>query len=59
LVFSEPGLTEAHSLREQAVHEDISRRLGKVCSNFSHADFEALVATMAAFQVKWERCETW
>jgi hypothetical protein len=58
-VFSEYGLEEPPSLREQAVREDIARRLEKICSNFSHADFEVLVAMMAARQVKWEPCETW
>ena len=57
--FSESGVAEAQSVHEQAVREDIAQRLGKICSNFSHADFEVLVAMMAAHQVKWERCETW
>ena len=58
-VFSESGLAEVHSLREKAVREDIARRLGKVCSNFSQTEFEELVAVMAARQVKRERHLVW
>ena len=58
-VFTESGLTQAHSLREKAVREDIARRLGKVCSHFSEDDFERLIAVMAARQVKCERRPTW
>ena len=58
-VFSEPGLAEVHSLREKTVREDIARRLGKVCSNFSRDEFERLVAVMAARQVKCERRAMW
>jgi len=58
-VFPESGLTEAHSLREKAVREDIARRLEKVCSHFSEDEFETLVAVMAARQVKCERRPTW
>lgn len=58
-VFSESGLAEVHSLREKAVREDIARRLGTICSNFSEAEFETLVAVMAARQVKGERGSTW
>jgi hypothetical protein len=58
-VFSESGLAEVHSVREKAVREDIARRLGTVCSNFSQDEFEALVAVMAARQVKCERRATW
>lgn len=58
-VFSESGLAEVHSVREKAVREDITRRLGTVCSNFSQDEFEALVAVMAARQVKGERRATW
>jgi hypothetical protein len=57
--LSESGLTEVHSLREKAVREDIARRLGTVCSNFSEAEFETLVKVMAARQVKCERRATW
>lgn len=48
-----------HSLREKAVREDIARRLGQICSNFSEAEFEVLVALMAARQVKCERRPIW
>jgi hypothetical protein len=58
-VFSESNLAEVHSLREKAVREDIARRLGKICSNFSADEFEMLVAVMAARQVKCERRATW
>jgi hypothetical protein len=58
-VYSESSLAEVHSLREKAVREDIARRLGNVCSNFSQDEFEALVAVMAARQVKCERRATW
>ena len=58
-VFSESGLSEAHSLREKAVREDIAQRLGKVCSHFSQDEFDTLVAVMAARQVKCERRPVW
>jgi len=58
-VSSEASLAEVHSLREKAVREDIARRLGQVCSNFSKTDFAALVAIMAARQVKCERRPIW
>ena len=59
LVFSESGLSEAHTLREKAVREDIARRLGSVCSYCSQDEFETLVAVMAARQVKCERRPVW
>ena len=58
-LFSESGMAEAHTLREKAVREDIAKRLGQVCSNFSKADFAELVAIMAARQVKCERRPIW
>jgi hypothetical protein len=58
-VFSESGLEEVHSLREKAVREDIARRLGNVCSNFSRDEFDELVAVMAARQLKCERRLLW
>jgi hypothetical protein len=58
-VFSESGVAEVHSLREKAVREDIARRLGNICSNFSADEFQTLVAVMAARQVKCERRPTW
>jgi hypothetical protein len=57
--FSESNLTEVHSVREKAVREDIARRLGHICSDFSPDDFERLVSLMAARQVKCERRATW
>jgi len=53
------SLAEVHSLREQAVREDIALRLGHICSDFSPDDFKALVSLMAARQVKCERRATW
>ena len=58
-VFSDSGLAEVHSLREQAVREDIARRLSDVCSGFPPQEFEDLVSLMAARQVKCERRLTW
>jgi hypothetical protein len=57
--FREPGLAEVHSLREKAVRDDIARRLGHICSNFSREEFEKLVGVMAARQVKRERRPIW
>ena len=57
--FSESGLEEVHSLREKAVREDIARRLGNVCSNFSQDEFDELVAVMAARQLRCERRAVW
>jgi hypothetical protein len=53
--FSNSGLAEVHSLREKAVREDIARRIGHLCSDFSADDFDKLVELMAARQVKCER----
>jgi len=41
------------------VREDIARRLGHICSDFSADEFEKLVSLMAARQVKCERRSTW
>jgi hypothetical protein len=57
--FNEADLAEVHSLREKAVREDIARRLGQVCANFSQDEFDKLVAIMAARQVKCERRPIW
>ena len=57
--FSESALAEVHSLREKAVREDIARRLGHICSDFSADEFEKLISLMAARQVKCERRSTW
>jgi hypothetical protein len=57
--FSDSALAKAHFLREIAVREDIARRLGHICSDFSPDDFEKLVSLMAARQVKCERRATW
>jgi hypothetical protein len=56
---SSPSLAEIHSLREIAVREDIARRLGHICSDFSPDEFTKLVSLMAARQVKCERRATW
>jgi hypothetical protein len=56
---SSSSLAEVHSLREEAVREDIALRLGHICSDFSPDDFKALVSLMAARQVKCERRATW
>jgi hypothetical protein len=53
------NLSEVHSLREQAVREDIARRLGHICADFSPDEFKQLVSLMAARQVKCERRATW
>jgi len=52
-------LAEVHSLREKAVCDDIARRLGHVCSHFSKDEFDKLVRTMAARQVRCERRPIW
>jgi len=57
--LSSSSLTEVHSRREQAVREDIARRLGYICSDFSPDEFKKLVSLMAARQVKCERRATW
>jgi hypothetical protein len=57
--FRDPSLAEVHSLREKAVRDDIARRLSQICSNFSKEEFEKLVRTMAARQVKCERRPIW
>ena len=57
--ISNSALADAHSLREKTVREDIARRLGHICSDFSADEFEKLVSLMAARQVKCERRSTW
>ncbi|HEV7837259.1 MAG TPA: hypothetical protein VGO75_04260 [Gemmatimonadaceae bacterium] len=57
--FTQSSLDETHSLREKAVREDIARRLGQICSDFSADEFEKLVSLMAARQVKCERRPIW
>lgn len=57
--FSDSSLEEIHSLREKAVREDITRRLRRICSNFSDDEFQKLVAVMADRQVKRERRLIW
>jgi hypothetical protein len=57
--FSSLSLAEVHSLREKAVREDIARRLGHICSDFSPDEFDKLVSMMAERQVKCERRATW
>ena len=57
--FSDSALADVHSLREKAVREDIARRLGHICSDFSPDEFKKLVSLMAARQVKCERRATW
>jgi hypothetical protein len=58
-VYSDSGVAKIHALREKAVREDITRRLRRVCSNFSDDEFERLVKLMAARQVKCERRQSW
>ena len=58
-VYVDSALTELHTLRERAVREEIARRLGRVCSNFSDDDFDQLVQKMAERQVRGERRLVW
>jgi hypothetical protein len=58
-VYSESSIAEIHSARENAVREDIARRLKGVCSNFSDDEFDKLVKLMAARQVRCERRQNW
>ncbi len=58
-VHSDSGMAEIHSLREKTVREDITRRLRRVCSNFSDDEFERLVKLMVARQVRCERRQSW
>jgi hypothetical protein len=57
--YRDTSLAEVHSLREKAVRDDITSRLSQICSNFSKEEFEKLVRTMAARQVKCERRPIW
>jgi hypothetical protein len=43
------------SSRKDEVRADISRRLGKICSNFSDEDFDALVDGMAENKIRGDR----
>jgi len=57
--YTEHGITALHALREQAVREEIARRLRGVCANFPDEDFERLVSQIARRQVKDERRLLW
>lgn len=43
------------SSRKDAIRADISRRLKKICSNLSAADFDALVEGMAEKKIRGDR----
>lgn len=43
------------SSRKDAIRADIHRRLKKICSNLSAADFDALVDGMAEKKIKGDR----
>ena len=43
------------SPRKDAIRADISRRLKKICSNFSPDDFDALVDRMAEKKIRGDR----
>jgi hypothetical protein len=46
------------STRKDAIRADISRRLKKVCSNFSDDEFDHLVDVMAENRIKGDRRTT-
>jgi hypothetical protein len=58
-VYSESSIAEIHSLRENAVRDDIARRLKGVCSNLSDDEFDKLVRLMAVRQIRCERRQSW
>ena len=46
------------SSRKDAIRADISRRLRKICSNLSEADFDHLVDLMAENKIRGDRRTT-
>lgn len=44
-----------HADRREAIRADLERRLGKVCANFSEADFRSLVEVMTEQKMRGER----
>lgn len=52
-------LPEHQALREDKVRDEIARRLGCVCGNFSEHEFRELVSKMAERQLRDERRQRW
>jgi hypothetical protein len=46
------------SSRKEAIRADLSRRLRKICSNLSEADFDHLVDLMAENKIRGDRRTT-
>jgi hypothetical protein len=44
-----------HADRRETIRADLARRLGKVCANFSEADFRKLVEVMTEQKMRGER----
>jgi hypothetical protein len=58
-VQTDIDLIEHQPLREDKVREEIARRLGRVCGNFSEHEFQELVSKMAERQLRDERRQRW
>ncbi|MDQ6689603.1 MAG: hypothetical protein M3Z18_03760 [Gemmatimonadota bacterium] len=58
-IYTDSALTELHVLREKEVREEIARRLRRVCTEFSDADFDQLVKKIAERQLRDERRLVW
>jgi len=56
---ADSALATLHTIREKAVREDIARRVRRVCSHCTDAEFAELVRKMAEQQVRYERKLTW
>jgi hypothetical protein len=54
---SEPTRHQVH--REDIIRDEIARRLGRVCGNFSQDEFQELVSKMAERQLRDERRQRW
>jgi hypothetical protein len=44
-----------HADRRETIRADLERRLGKICANFSEADFRSLVEVMTEQKLRGER----
>jgi hypothetical protein len=58
-VLSDSAVNDVHAVREQAVREEIARRVRRVCSHCSDDEFKELVRKMADQQVRYERKLSW
>ena len=44
-----------HAHRRETIRADLVTRLGKICANFSEADFQKLIEVMTEHKIRGER----